>query len=57
MQGALPEIFVNTPESFFTKTLADLERVGLKLYERLAQIPGLKPLRPQGAMYVFSPTL
>lgn len=52
MQGALPEIFVNTPESFFTKTLADLERVGLKLYERLAQIPGLKPLRPQGAMYL-----
>lgn len=53
MQRALPAILYNTPESFFSDTKTELSRVGEQLFARLSQIPGLKPLLPQGA-FTFS---
>ncbi|GAA6004078.1 uncharacterized protein JCM10292_005873 [Rhodotorula paludigena] len=53
VQRALPGIFANTPESFYTSTMDELKRVSTALYERLQRIPGLKPILPQGAMYLI----
>jgi tyrosine aminotransferase len=52
MQRSLPDLFTNTPTSFFTETMETLSNVGQQLFTRLSQIPGLKPLLPQGAMYL-----
>ncbi|BGP45359.1 hypothetical protein JCM10450v2_001177 [Rhodotorula kratochvilovae] len=53
MQRALPALLANTPEAFYVQTMADLKRTGDALFERLAQIPGLTPRKPQGAMYLI----
>ncbi|KAI5474271.1 hypothetical protein MNV49_003749 [Pseudohyphozyma bogoriensis] len=53
IQMALPEMFANTPDAFFTETLDTLASTGKQLHARLSQIPGLKPLLPQGAMYLM----
>lgn len=52
VQRALPDMFASTPEKFFVDTLSKLEDVSGKLFARLNKIPGLKPLLPQGAMYL-----
>lgn len=53
MQRALPAILSSTPESFFDQTKAALSSVGQQLFARLSKIEGLKPLLPQGAMYLM----
>ncbi|GAA5977593.1 hypothetical protein JCM21900_000538 [Sporobolomyces salmonicolor] len=53
MQRALPAILANTPESFYVDTMNKLQKVGVELHARLSKIPGLKPLLPQGAMYLM----
>ncbi|GAA5860630.1 hypothetical protein JCM1840_000323 [Sporobolomyces johnsonii] len=53
MQRALPAILANTPESFYVDTMDKLQKVGVELHARLSKIPGLKPLLPQGAMYLM----
>ncbi|KAL8279280.1 hypothetical protein RQP46_008317 [Phenoliferia psychrophenolica] len=53
MQRALPALLANTPEAFFTHAMDDLADVGQQLFDRLAKIPGLQPLLPQGAMYLM----
>lgn len=52
LQRALPTILATTPESFFDGALETLKDVGSALYDRLAKIQGLTPLRAQGAMYL-----
>lgn len=53
LQRAVPAILAHTPERFFDETKAGLQDVGIKLFHRLNQITGLKPLLPQGAMYLM----
>lgn len=53
MQRALPAILANTPESFYVETMEKLEKTGMALHARLSKIQGLKPLLPQGAMYLM----
>ncbi|GAA5862562.1 hypothetical protein JCM8547_002105 [Rhodosporidiobolus lusitaniae] len=53
MQRALPAILSNTPESFYTSTMDELKKTSIALHARLSKIPGLKPLLPQGAMYLM----
>lgn len=53
VQGALPNILNNTPQSFFDDTIATIERNAKVAYDKLSQVPGLKPVMPQGAMYMM----
>lgn len=53
VQRALPELFKNTPESFFDETLETLQKVGKQLFDRLNQIEGLEPHLSDGAMYLL----
>ena len=53
LQRAVPAILANTPERFFDDTKERLADVGRQLHARLSKIQGLKPLLPQGAMYLM----
>ncbi|BGP13322.1 hypothetical protein JCM10213_001491 [Rhodosporidiobolus nylandii] len=53
MQRALPALLANTPEKFYLDTMTELKKTSETLYARLLKIPGLKPLLPQGAMYLM----
>eukprot|EP00128_Syssomonas_multiformis_P010920 Colp12_sorted_trinity150504_noHs@9751 len=52
-QGALPAILSNTPQSFYDSLLATLKEHAELLYQHLVQVPGLRPVQPQGAMYLM----
>ncbi|GAA5924853.1 uncharacterized protein JCM15063_005750 [Sporobolomyces koalae] len=54
MQRALPALLANTPEKFYTDTMDKLRKTGVALHARLSKIKGLKPLLPQGAMYLMT---
>jgi len=51
VQGALPRILAETPKEFFENTKKLLAANAQIVYDVLSRVPGLKPLRPQGAMY------
>uniref|UniRef100_A0A1I7Y641 Tyrosine aminotransferase n=1 Tax=Steinernema glaseri TaxID=37863 RepID=A0A1I7Y641_9BILA len=53
VQGALPKILRETPQSFFDNIKAVLARNAQIVYDALSKIPGIKPIRPQGAMYMM----
>ena len=53
VQGALPRLLRDTPQSFFDNVKKLLARNAEIVYEVLSRVPGLKPLRPQGAMYMM----
>ncbi|ORX92331.1 tyrosine aminotransferase [Basidiobolus meristosporus CBS 931.73] len=53
IQAALPEILHNTPESFYTETNLQVEQNALLSEEMLSRIPGLRVIKPQGAMYMM----
>lgn len=53
IQSALPEIFENTPESFYEDTNKILERNSVFLSDELGKIEGLKVIKPQGTMYIL----
>ncbi len=53
IQGALPIILKETPQSFFDTTIEVIERNAKLAYERLSQVPGLSPVMPAGAMYMM----
>lgn len=60
IQGALPRILRDTPQSFFDNTKRLLSANAQIVYDILSGVPGLTPLRPQGAMYMmvgFDPEL
>ncbi|KAI9091884.1 pyridoxal phosphate-dependent transferase [Phlyctochytrium arcticum] len=52
IQAAIPEI-LKTPSSFLEKTMAQLEENAHMSRKLLTGIPGLKPVFPQGAMYLM----
>nr|CAD2203444.1 unnamed protein product [Meloidogyne enterolobii] len=60
IQGALPSILRDTPSEFFDNTKKLLASNAATVYEKLSRVPGLRPLKPQGAMYMmvgFDPSL
>ena len=53
VQGALPKILEETPKSFYSDTLKVIEYNARLAYDRLKRVPGLKPVMPEGAMYMM----
>jgi len=43
----------NTPEEFYHETVSKLEANATILADTLGQVPGLKVVKPSGAMYVM----
>ncbi|KAJ9071444.1 hypothetical protein DSO57_1036794 [Entomophthora muscae] len=53
VQSALPDILLNTPESFYEETILQLEQNVKLSRDILSEIPGLHVVEPQGAMYMM----
>jgi len=53
MQGSLPDIITTTPQEFFQNTSKILETNVDLVCRELAEVPGLTPIRSQGAMYMM----
>ncbi|XP_054712111.1 tyrosine aminotransferase-like [Uloborus diversus] len=53
VQGALPNILKDTPESFFDNNIETVQRNAVLSYSILAEVPGLCPIMPSGAMYMM----
>jgi tyrosine aminotransferase len=53
VQGALPAILKQTPESFHGHTRSILSQNAKVATEELAGVPGLRPVTPRGAMYMM----
>ena len=49
----MPSILKDTPASFFNETLDIIEANAKLSFEKLSQIPGLRPVMPSGAMYMM----
>ncbi len=53
VQGALPIILKETPQSFFDHTIDVVRRNAEVAFKRLKAVPGLRPVMPAGAMYMM----
>ncbi|KAL0849335.1 hypothetical protein ABMA28_013650 [Loxostege sticticalis] len=53
IQRALPTILKTTPQSFFDEVVLFIENQAKLAYEELRRAPGLRPIMPQGAMYMM----
>jgi len=53
IQGALPKILKDTPQEFFDNIRNVVSRNADIVYESLSRLPGLRPLKPTGAMYAM----
>lgn len=53
IQAALPDMFANIPEQFFTDTMDVFEQNANLCYAKLKEVPGLTPVCPEGAMYMM----
>nr|NP_001299398.1 tyrosine aminotransferase [Papilio xuthus]BAM18061.1 tyrosine aminotransferase [Papilio xuthus] len=53
IQRALPAILKYTPQSFFDEVILFIENQAKMAYEELLRAPGLRPIMPQGAMYMM----
>lgn len=53
VQGALPSILRNTPQSFFDNLINVLYKNAQIAYQLIKKIPGLRPIMPEGAMYMM----
>ncbi|KAF7997975.1 hypothetical protein HCN44_009373 [Aphidius gifuensis] len=53
VQGALPTILKNTPQIFFDNVINLLYNHSKLIYNLISKIPGLKPIKPDGAMYMM----
>jgi len=53
VQGALPNILKQTPDTFFKETLDVIEENSKYAFERFESVPGLYPVMPDGAMYMM----
>ena len=53
VQGALPAMLANTPASFFDNTRQLLSANAAIVMQLLGTAPGLRPIRPYGAMYII----
>ncbi|CAO3593482.1 unnamed protein product [Absidia cylindrospora] len=53
IQAALQDILHHTPETFYQETIEQLEKNTKISMDAVSKIPGLKPVQPQGAMYMM----
>jgi len=53
IQGALPTILKNTPQSFFDNTIKTVKNNADLAFRLLRNTPGLIPIMPRGAMYMM----
>ncbi|SAL96462.1 hypothetical protein [Absidia glauca] len=53
IQAALQDILHNTPQQFYQDTIDQLEKNTKLSMDAVSKIPGLKPVQPQGAMYMM----
>ena len=53
IQAAIPDMFKNVPDSFFTDTMEVFERSASMCHSKLKDVPGLTPVLPHGAMYMM----
>ncbi|XP_067641577.1 tyrosine aminotransferase [Eurosta solidaginis] len=53
IQGALPDMLEKTPKSFFDSVINVLHSNARLAYGILKKTPGLKPVMPEGAMYMM----
>ncbi|KAL7027263.1 hypothetical protein ACKWTF_005384 [Chironomus riparius] len=53
VQYALPDILQNTPQRFFVNKMMKISYNADLAYELLSKIPGLKPIKPRGSMYMM----
>lgn len=53
IQGALAKILDETPVSFFEQIKKLLSSNAKTVYDYLSRVPGLRPVRPNGAMYMI----
>jgi len=53
IQGALPYILKNTPQSFFDNTINTVKKNADLAFRKLRNTPGLIPIMPRGAMYMM----
>lgn len=53
VQGALPALLKNTPQSYFDGLIETLHGHALLAYDAIKEIRGLKPIMPDGAMYMM----
>ncbi|XP_046991821.1 tyrosine aminotransferase [Schistocerca americana] len=53
VQGAIPAILSNTPQKFFEDTIKVLQDNADLAYDILSEVKGLRPVMPQGAMYMM----
>ncbi|XP_055300992.1 tyrosine aminotransferase [Sitodiplosis mosellana] len=53
IQGALPEILEKTPQTFFDSVVDTLYKHAKLAYEILSDAVGLRPIMPDGAMYMM----
>ncbi|XP_033228751.1 tyrosine aminotransferase [Belonocnema kinseyi] len=53
VQGALPRILRDTPQEFYDDILRTLHNNSQLTYNYVVNIPGLKPIMPDGAMYMM----
>mgnify|MGYP002153701563 FL=1 len=53
IQASVPGILKETPKSFYAETLDFIESNAQLFYSKISAISGLKPVMPQGAMYMM----
>jgi len=53
VQGALPEILSTTPQSYYDDVMKLLAENADIVFENLNKLPGIKPIKPSGAMYLM----
>eukprot|EP00118_Oscarella_pearsei_P019297 m.204162 g.204162 ORF g.204162 m.204162 type:complete len:427 (+) comp39639_c1_seq1:51-1331(+) len=53
IQGALPEILAKTPDTFFPSVAKKLQKHAEISYSALSECDGLKPVMPQGSLYMM----
>lgn len=53
VQGALPQILQDTPQSFFDHIIEVLSTNANIVYKKLSRVPGFKTLKPYGAIYIM----
>lgn len=53
IQAAIPGMFENTPDHFFSDAMEVFEKNASLCYAKLKDIPGLSPVMPEGAMYIM----
>ncbi|KAL4712813.1 hypothetical protein ACJJTC_011883 [Scirpophaga incertulas] len=53
IQRALPAILQSTPQSFFDDVVLFIENQAKLAFEEIRRVPGLRPIMPQGAMYMM----